>query len=48
MQHTKNEMRYFQQAESSAIRLPIVHRSDLQGSSTSMYTLKLPILYPDD
>lgn len=39
-------MRYFQQAESSAIRLPIVHRSDLQVSSTSMYTLKPPICIP--
>jgi len=41
-------MRYLQQAESSAIRCPIVSRSFLQDGSTSMYTLLPPDLYPDD
>jgi hypothetical protein len=40
-------MRYSQQAESSAIRFPKDSRSYLQAGNSSMYTLKLPNLYPD-
>ena len=42
----KNEMRYSQQAESSAIRFPKVCRSFLQDGNKSMYTLSPPNLYP--
>src|SRR5918996_345627 len=42
----KNEMRYSQQAESSAIRFPIDSRSYLQDGNKSMYTLKSPICIP--
>ena len=35
---TKNEMRYSQQAESSAIRFPIESRSSRIGGTRSMYT----------
>ena len=44
----KNEMRYSQQAESSAIRFPLESRSSLQDGNQSMYTPKSPGLYPDD
>jgi len=44
----KNEMRYSQQAESSAI--PFSHKSPKLsiGWQPRMYTQKLPILYPDN
>ena len=42
----KNEMRYSQQAESSAIRFPKVRRSSLQDGNLSMYTPKSPICIP--
>ena len=43
----KNEKRYLQQAESSAIRFPRDGRSHLKDGNESMYTLKLPNLYPE-
>ena len=46
MRGIKNEMRYPQQAESSAIRFPKDCRSFLQDGNKSMYTLSPPNLYP--
>ncbi len=39
-------MRYLQQAESSAIRVPVNCRSFLQDGNLNMYTFQSPDLYP--